>query len=269
MHPHVYKLPNLTYAFDQLLSRDDRLRLVLDTAHLLVGGMDPSETLTTYVARVIAVHLKDWGPWFGRSFHRYAQGFTELGHGSVPLERVLDTIRSVAFKGWLILEQDTKSTSAEFSVNQSVSWLQQRGYGASSLRSLPLPPVYVPAQRTPPTDRTPPGLPILLDAIVNSVQTPDVFPRLIVEGTASLAPCRLVCLWAHCPSQHALTLLSSYPTKLAMTSMKVDECHCGRTIHRKRITLYPNLHASPYPAPLSRRHWSTPSVSPPSSASQF
>ncbi len=77
--------------------------------------------------RIVAVHFKDWSPEFGRSSHRYARWFVELGDGSVDLDGVIDELNRVGYDGWLVVEQDYTLTDPIANTIHSARWLARRG----------------------------------------------------------------------------------------------------------------------------------------------
>jgi sugar phosphate isomerase/epimerase/signal transduction histidine kinase len=245
VHPHVYKQAHIKDAFSELLlQRDPRLKLILDPAHLVVGGLSPLEAIGLDYERLIAVHLKNWVPWYGRSFHRYAQGFQDLGTGKVPLVEFLSVLRQRGFSGWAIIEQDSKTTTPEQSVMDSVRWLL-----ASVVPPPPLTarPAHDGALRISelPTDNLRAKPVIVADAILKAQETPQIFPEVVVRELYDWIDCGLVSLWAHCPLQRALSLVSCYPPQPPISFLKVDESLCGETIHSKRPVSIPDLAARP------------------------
>ncbi len=242
MHPHVFKSRSLAHAFE-VLGTDDRLKLILDPAHLYIGGFDPVKALDEHYDRLFAVHVKDWGPWFGRSFHRYAKGFTELGNGDVPLVAFLEKLKAKGFAGWAILEQDTWTCSAERSVEKSLQWLADQGY-------VPAPktkPAAEPAVPAPRELALRPETVALIDSLVRAPETPELFPRIVTQGFAKWADCRLVRQWSYCPAQDALTLIGSHPPTSSKMLLDVNTSHSGKAIQRHRITYTPDIRADDGP----------------------
>jgi len=248
LHPYVYKVRNISKYFDEVLPKEPRLRVILDPAHLVVEGIDPLQWLEKVLDRLIAVHVKDWAPWFGRSFHRYGQGFTELGRGIVKLPEILDWLRQRKFSGWLVLEQNSKTGTPESSICQSVEWLLTHLNGHSPLRrSAASPAGGQPESELPPAIQPPAvqslaaGHAAFFDTLLRSQEAPDVFPDVVVRAVAEWARCRFVSLWAHCPLQGYLTLVASHPIRHPIARLEVDRCLSGVALERKRITFLDRL----------------------------
>jgi len=127
LQPHLYKMIHRVSDAEQLLEAHPELWFVPDTAHLTIAGDDPAEAIRKLHKRVIAVHLKDWTPEYGRAPHRYARGFVELGEGIIKLQQVLEALRDVRFDRWLVVEQDYTRTDPVTSARMSASWLIERG----------------------------------------------------------------------------------------------------------------------------------------------
>lgn len=89
----------------------------LDVGHYLVGGGDPVAALRTYGERVAHVHLKDVSPDVLGGLRDGSVGgfddairarlFTELGSGALDLDGVLSVLMERAYRGWLMVEQDS------------------------------------------------------------------------------------------------------------------------------------------------------------------
>jgi inosose dehydratase len=91
--------------------------LCLDVGHALVGGGDPVALIRTLGARVTHVHLKDVDgtvldalrsdPSLDFRGAIRARLFTELGAGRLDLFGVLAALDDTAYRGWLMVEQDS------------------------------------------------------------------------------------------------------------------------------------------------------------------
>jgi len=133
LHPHAYMPIGDLADAQPLLNRYDKLKWLPDTAHLTIAGEDPMKSLSLPHERIAAVHLKDWTAAYGRSAHRYARGFTELGQGDVKPHRFVRQLQDSNYHGWLIVEQDNTRTTPEGSLVSAAEWLHQH-------RLLPRPP---------------------------------------------------------------------------------------------------------------------------------
>lgn len=93
--------------YDALFARLDPALVgwVPDTGHILRGGQDMMDTLTTYRDRIRTIHLKDvdaTGTW------------RMLGEGLCDTSAVLDLARSAPhFNGWVILEEESDVARAD------------------------------------------------------------------------------------------------------------------------------------------------------------
>lgn len=111
-----------------MLDQHPELRLLPDTAHLAVAGDNFLDLIPRVHSKIVAVHLKDWTPVYGRFSHRCARGFVELGAGVVKLEAILDELDRVAFNGWVVVEQNSKHIRPEATVFHCSQWLANRGH---------------------------------------------------------------------------------------------------------------------------------------------
>ena len=116
-HHHCAGYVETPREIDELLSRTDPrvLGLCLDTGHLMFAGGDPLATLAAYRDRIWHVHFKDCDPALAAQsradawdYHASVRRgiFCELGRGMVPFPAVLDTLRTTAYDGWIVVEQD-------------------------------------------------------------------------------------------------------------------------------------------------------------------
>jgi inosose dehydratase len=107
LHPHyatmIEQADELAYMMDKV--SDNLLKLTIDTAHSVLGGMDPVETFSTYAERVRYVHMKDIVPVTDPSVPWWS-GFRELGRGIVNFPAIVDILGGVGFTGVLCVEMD-------------------------------------------------------------------------------------------------------------------------------------------------------------------
>ncbi|MEO8745163.1 MAG: TIM barrel protein [Candidatus Dormiibacterota bacterium] len=94
--------------------------LCLDTGHLFLGGVDPSELARDAAGRVGHVHLKDVDATIADGVRSrrlsYAQGvslglYRPLGQGDLDIEAVVSLLQDSGYRGWYVLEQDTALTA--------------------------------------------------------------------------------------------------------------------------------------------------------------
>ena len=76
------------------------VNLTLATGHLSLMGLDPVEVMKTFKDRIDHVHLEDVD----------GEKFVELGNGRVNIKRIIKTLKSVNYKGWLVIEDAVSSS---------------------------------------------------------------------------------------------------------------------------------------------------------------
>jgi signal transduction histidine kinase/sugar phosphate isomerase/epimerase len=144
VHPHVFtKHERIDRVLQHPLLSNPNVFLLPDTAHLAIVGDDPVQVLRSiHLDRVIGVHLKDWVAAFGRAYNSYAKGFTELGLGNVPVDRIVKLLRDRNYRGWLIVEQDYSSRGPCHSIAANTEWLAEHRLleRPVTLDALPKPP---------------------------------------------------------------------------------------------------------------------------------
>lgn len=113
-HPHVGSLVQDDIETRAVLEHTGT-QIVLDTAHLTLGGTDPSELVATHADRIGLVHLKDVDAAVAQRLHSgevslmnaVQQGlFPPLGRGSVPLSQIIGALEQARPDLWYVLEQD-------------------------------------------------------------------------------------------------------------------------------------------------------------------
>ncbi|MFD6064202.1 sugar phosphate isomerase/epimerase family protein [Rhodococcus wratislaviensis] len=115
IHPHVGTMIENRAEVDRILDGSS-IPLCLDTGHLLIGGTDPLDLVTTAPERIAHAHLKDVdAALLGRVrageltyTEAVAQGmYTPLGTGDVDIAGVVARLQNQGYDGWYVLEQDT------------------------------------------------------------------------------------------------------------------------------------------------------------------
>lgn len=113
LHPHVGTVVENRAEVDRVLRAG--MPLCLDTGHLVLGGVDPVEVVTTAPERVAHVHLKDVDAAVAERFRAGEEGFTDavrrqvfrpLGAGDIDIEAVVRLLEDFGYRGWYVLEQD-------------------------------------------------------------------------------------------------------------------------------------------------------------------
>ena len=127
LHPHMFKsIDSVARAMEHIGENPSLdLGLIIDTAHVFLAGEDVTDCIQRHSEYLKCVHLKDWSRRFGLSPYRFARGFTPLGDGELGelLVEVLQTLESINYTGWVIIEQDTQFGSPESDIRRSVQWL--------------------------------------------------------------------------------------------------------------------------------------------------
>lgn len=107
LHPHyntiVERAEELAYMMEHV--DPELMSLTLDTAHTVLGGMDPVSTFRQYADRVRYVHMKDILPVVDADLPWWS-GFRELGRGIVNFPAIVEILRHAGFDGVLCVEMD-------------------------------------------------------------------------------------------------------------------------------------------------------------------
>ncbi len=114
-HPHVGTLGETREGMARVLDATDEryVKLIADVGHIALGGADPAEIVRTYSLRLLFLHFKDVrkdaaeAARANRTTLRDRKySFCEIGTGVVDFPAVVDALRKVEFKGWIIVELD-------------------------------------------------------------------------------------------------------------------------------------------------------------------
>ena len=120
-HHHCAGFVETPEEIDYFLSETDPqlIGLVLDTGHYVYGAggrsVDFQEIFTQYVDRIWYVHFKDCEPNVAEAarcqewdyFEAVGKGlFCELGQGCVDFPGIIDSLREIDYRGWIVVEQD-------------------------------------------------------------------------------------------------------------------------------------------------------------------
>ena len=117
LHPHGSTFVETPAEIDEFLRRTDpeKVGIVFDTGHYMLGGGDPVEGVEKYGERIQLMHFKDFNPAVveqakenGWNYKEMigAGVFCELGTGAVDFPKVLETLHEVGYDGWIVVEQD-------------------------------------------------------------------------------------------------------------------------------------------------------------------
>ena len=117
LHPHGSTYVETPAELDEFLSRTnpDKVGIVFDTGHFMLGGGDPVAGVKKYRERIWLMHFKDFDPtvleqakaknWNYQDMIG-AGVFSELGTGVVDFPGVLKAMNGVGYDGWIVVEQD-------------------------------------------------------------------------------------------------------------------------------------------------------------------
>jgi sugar phosphate isomerase/epimerase/signal transduction histidine kinase len=214
IHPHVFKPVQTLRNAGALLIQHRDLRILPDTAHLKIVGDRPEDILTQINNESIAaIHLKDWRPEYGRSSHRYARGFVELGQGIVGIKDFVSLLHEKQYKGWVVFEQDSANVKPVECLRRNAKWLRDQ--------NMPLIPN---KKRNGMRYTLPPHHPLastLFDAdqratfyaglIKSSLNTTEDFFAEVAQKLTGLVGCRFASIWACSTAKDFLSLVAIHP----------------------------------------------------------
>src|SRR5438874_2909695 len=94
----------------------------VDIAHLVLAGADPVEVVELAAGRIQHVHLNDVDPDAARRVRGGSLDYKEaiarglykpIGEGGAKVERVIDALRTSAYRNWYTLEQETRLATSD------------------------------------------------------------------------------------------------------------------------------------------------------------
>ena len=117
IHPHAGTYVETADEIARVMERLDPalLGLCLDTGHFRFGGADPVQAVHDYRDLIRHVHIKDCKSAVMDDVKREGKGleaalargvFTELGDGDSGIAEVIEALRTIDYRGWLVVEQD-------------------------------------------------------------------------------------------------------------------------------------------------------------------
>lgn len=152
LHPHFGALIETAAETERILEVCDTA-LVLDTAHLLLGGADVADMAKRYLDRIALAHIKDVDLGIAAQVTAgelsLMQGvqrglFPPLGRGGLPIAEIVDLLEKSGRNLWYVLEQDAAIAEGDpsaiarlrFDACQSIDFLRNlepvlAGAGAS------------------------------------------------------------------------------------------------------------------------------------------
>jgi inosose dehydratase len=114
-HPHIGSIGEQREGVKQIMDATDPslVKLQPDVAHLTMGNADPAEIVRTYRDRLLYFHFKDVREdqmercrTDFEAARKAKLWFCELGEGVVNFPAILEAIREVDYRGWLVIEID-------------------------------------------------------------------------------------------------------------------------------------------------------------------
>ena len=110
---------------DDLMGKIKICGLGLDTGQLIPFAVDPADYVKKYPAALRHVHLKDTKLKEDGTI----DDFVELGAGNSEyrVEDVLDALRAIDYRGWIVSEQDRTTTTPLESARVNREFLRQHG----------------------------------------------------------------------------------------------------------------------------------------------
>lgn len=105
LHPHYGTTVFYGHEIDYVVERvkPDIINLCMDTAHTMLGKMDPVQAFTKYLKRIKYVHLKDVDP---TPHENPMRAFRALGEGVIDFKGVVNVLKQGNYDGVLCVEAD-------------------------------------------------------------------------------------------------------------------------------------------------------------------
>jgi inosose dehydratase len=102
-HNHWWEFQSKVNEIETLYAETDPslVSFLLDAGHAYRGGANVSEFLQKHSQRIIALHLRDYKD--GKQI--------PLGEGTVPLQQIADTLKSLHWSGWAINEEEREDAT--------------------------------------------------------------------------------------------------------------------------------------------------------------
>ena len=231
LHPHVFMQNHFLEDAEDVLDRLDRpqgckdalgsadlqeygrLYWMPDTAHLFIGGIGLETAMRMVpMERIAAVHLKDWDSAYGRSYHRYAKGFTELGNGDVGPKKALALLSEMGYDGWVVVEQDWAKAEPKAAALSNAAYLRQAGFEIAMDESL-LAGASVLKWESPQRRPNPPETSVNVDALAaalldNVGEELETCYQAVAASAQLYCRCQAVAVWSYSPAREDMNLLA-------------------------------------------------------------
>jgi sugar phosphate isomerase/epimerase len=105
VHPHVRSSAENLKQLDALLEASGA-DVCFDSAHLEALRIDLPKFIRKYKNRIALVHVKDLRAHVDPAKIDYDKDFVDLGEGVVDFRAVMDALREIKYRGWLMVEVD-------------------------------------------------------------------------------------------------------------------------------------------------------------------
>ncbi|MEW6237220.1 MAG: ATP-binding protein [Candidatus Omnitrophota bacterium] len=275
LHPHAYKKIHNYELSKKILEDHPEIFFLPDTAHLYFAKDNPAIIIKRESNRIAAIHLKDWSPIYGRSFHRYARGFIELEKGEVfadssNLSEFIKVITNIDeernlngekysnelfFKDlWLVIEQDYTPSDPIDCARYSIDWLNEKGISVDKKY-----PLRYPSHINLKTSKqicTYEKKAEYYNALVNITKMKDIksFCDFILSSLQKIIPCKCISIWEHSPTNMltiypnnkpttgSLRLLSFWPNEKIQYNnpylRSCDSCLFGEAIDSQEVEIF-------------------------------
>lgn len=248
LHPHMFKRVHNFASASGVLKDHPELLFLPDTAHLFAARNDPNEAIEKHAMLLAGIHIKDWTSRYGRSFHRYARGFVELGRGDVCLERILATLKAIKYEGWLIFEQDSTTFSPRESLQISLEWLSRNGFKVNLEKGPQLPSTLGKPRRKPLENGH--GMEEFIANLIDVRHLSlENFARLVLRTLQSVVKFDMAALWEYSPTTDLLSLFASDQFPVGVINPTVN---CSTDINGLAVSSHTVQFLDPYAAPPGR-----------------
>lgn len=121
-HHHMGTIVETVQDIDNLMKyTGDALGLTLDTGHITFAGGDPIAVIKKHANRIKHVHFKDVRPEILKKVHYEDLSFLQAvlagiytvpGDGCIDYPSVFKTLKSIGYKGWLLVEAEQDPAKA-------------------------------------------------------------------------------------------------------------------------------------------------------------
>lgn len=126
LHPHGGTRMLTEEQIDYFLEKADTslVKLTLDTAHTVLGGMDPVYAFEKYADLISYVHFKDIDPDPSNFQHKPSDRFRSLGQGSIDFRNVVKVLQRHGYDGVICVETDNPKVCSYQSAQYSREYIR-------------------------------------------------------------------------------------------------------------------------------------------------